>query len=1140
MTRSRIPVNSRSNRELFGWCLAAGLAAVIGTSAAASGAVICVPNAAVDVSCTTSAATITLAISAANSLGGDTVLVGPGLYNENVTIDRPLTLKASVPASESNAGNSAAQAIIDGSGAQTTVQVLPGVDGVTIDGFEITNPTYAFTGDAGYGILVNSLSSSAATVTVTIRNNVVHDVSDPSRTATGGQGEFGILAQNVGGGSLISGNVVYGIRDSEPPTTSGESPGSGRAQGIAAKKTNSTASGVSIDGNTVHDVQDVAIRVDNAFPNVDVTNNVIHDIGSTGTGFLSGIGIDHIGTGSVANNRIRNVVGGFGLGIQATGTTTVTANSVTNVQGGNGITFPGAGILVNTPGVGVNNNFLSGNAIGLVAASGATSLSANSNCIAGNTTGFVNGASATLDATNNWWGASNGPGPVGPGSGDTVANTSGGTTTFSPFATAPNCAFLCADQRFVDDAGSDTANDCVDSSAPCQHIQRGIDLACVGNTVNVGPGTYQENVIVTKGVELSGAGQGSSIVEPAVSNANPCTGSSLCGGTASNIVLVQASNVKIHDFTLDGDNPSLTSGIVRNGADLDARNGVITNYAAGDFQNLEVYHLTVRNIYLRGIYGAYNSSGTFNFHDNVVDNVTGDYYSIAIFSFLGGGTVANNTVSNANDAISANWSHGIQFLDNVVTNSASGVHTDNSAGSGGTGDLIQGNQVSNCAPDGFGIWVFVPYVAVQVTGNTVTNCAVGLAAAGPGPATTFSNNTVDGSGAAGSVGAYVTTSEFGYGVGNVNASFSGNLLTNNDQGFFVQDKVCSTNSTTGCQVDSDCPAYPSETCLTGSTATVSATCNRISGNTDGILTEALGSPSAVVFNSNSIDGNTTGADASAVPVGSINAQANWWGCVAGPGNPGCDTVTAGVDYSSFTTSVPACVSCNADSDCSDGLTCNGNETCNLGTHMCQAGTPPNCSALTNECATGICVEPTGCVADPSPNGTVCVNGGGICQSGVCTSTYSLTLNYARLRRDSSTRSNNGVVSVTGLVNDNDTGGGLEGDLTQGRVSVEIDSGSFHVTVPLSGCAANSYGSVRCKDPANKIRALFRAWRVKGPLLYRMSVRQGGLSDTVTGITQPTGPVTVTLHQSSVDRPDVIGDVDACTAAGQYALLCRER
>ena len=88
-------------------------------------------------------------------------------------------------------------------------------------------------------------------------------------------------------------------------------------------------------------------------------------------------------------------------------------------------------------------------------------------------------------------------------------------------------------------------------------------------------------------LSFAGAGQGNTLVMPAVSSANPCPGSSLCGGTASNVFLVQASDVKIHDLTVDGDNPALTSGIERGGADLDARNGIIKN-TTGTYNALEV------------------------------------------------------------------------------------------------------------------------------------------------------------------------------------------------------------------------------------------------------------------------------------------------------------------------------------------------------------------------------------------------------------------------------------------------------------------------------------------------------------------------------------------------------------------------
>ena len=129
--------------------------------------------------------------------------------------------------------------------------------------------------------------------------------------------------------------------------------------------------------------------------------------------------------------------------------------------------------------------------------------------------------------------------------------------------------------------------------------------------------------------------------------------------------------------------------------------------------------------YLRGLYTSSGGTGV-NFHDNTVTNVAGESGSIAIMSWQGTGVIANNTVSYANDAIAANHSAGIQFLNNTVTNSGSGVHTDNAGDGGGTADLIQGNSVSDCTTDGYGVWVFVSYIAPTGDNNTITNCSIGL------------------------------------------------------------------------------------------------------------------------------------------------------------------------------------------------------------------------------------------------------------------------------------------------------------------------------------------------------------------------------------------------------------------------------
>ena len=122
----------------------------------------------------------------------------------------------------------------------------------------------------------------------------------------------------------------------------------------------------------------------------------------------------------------------------------------------------------------------------------------------------------------------------------------------------------------------------------------------------------------------------------------------------------------IQNLQLEGDNPALASGVTAGGADLDARNGIITDYRLGTaFDNVTVTNVRVSDVYLRGIYSA--DGGSFSFTRNRVDNVQADPASIAIFTFGGSGVIAGNSVTNASDAIAANWSRGTQFLDNDVS-----------------------------------------------------------------------------------------------------------------------------------------------------------------------------------------------------------------------------------------------------------------------------------------------------------------------------------------------------------------------------------------------------------------------------------------------------------------------------------------
>src|SRR5262249_9516159 len=61
-----------------------------------------------------------------------------------------------------------------------------------------------------------------------------------------------------------------------------------------------------------------------------------------------------------------------------------------------------------------------------------------------------------------------------------------------------------ASNRFVATTGSDTGNDCSNPSSPCATIQHAINQSSSGDVINLGPGTYSENVIVNQSVTIQG------------------------------------------------------------------------------------------------------------------------------------------------------------------------------------------------------------------------------------------------------------------------------------------------------------------------------------------------------------------------------------------------------------------------------------------------------------------------------------------------------------------------------------------------------------------------------------------------------------------------------------------------------------
>jgi Right handed beta helix region len=65
--------------------------------------------------------------------------------------------------------------------------------------------------------------------------------------------------------------------------------------------------------------------------------------------------------------------------------------------------------------------------------------------------------------------------------------------------------------RFVAITGSDNAT--CGQSAPCRHVQHAVDVAGPGDAIRVGPGTYLEQVLVSKPLTLLGAGIDSTVIK---------------------------------------------------------------------------------------------------------------------------------------------------------------------------------------------------------------------------------------------------------------------------------------------------------------------------------------------------------------------------------------------------------------------------------------------------------------------------------------------------------------------------------------------------------------------------------------------------------------------------------------------------
>jgi parallel beta-helix repeat protein len=398
--------------------------------------------------------TIQAAVNAAAN-SGDTILVNPGAYLEQVTINKSLTLQghgagATIQAPTTLADDATGFGLkvlveidnaatvnmsnlnVQGPNPDINVGILV-VGGATLN---LTGTTIAhihqtaatFGNQTGHGILVGGTSSSAVGQVghATITNCTITDYQ-----------KTGILIGSNGSSGTITGCTITGVG----PTTAIAQNGIQFSQGTAAGATasNNTISGNEFTGansgpDLFNDFQSAGIL--NFIDSSSFTGNTAFgndlgiyttNAGSTGTTITGNTVRDNrfenifldTGTATVSNNTISgsnigvvvnsSVTDAFGNPTSVDTQATLVSNNITN-NGTGGLTFPGGGIR-------------------LFVESGdprTARVTAHFNRIVGNAIGLDSTATAVVDATNNWWGSNAGPGGAGS---DTVSQPA----TFDPW-----------------------------------------------------------------------------------------------------------------------------------------------------------------------------------------------------------------------------------------------------------------------------------------------------------------------------------------------------------------------------------------------------------------------------------------------------------------------------------------------------------------------------------------------------------------------------------------------------------------------------------------------------------------------------------------------------------------------------------
>ena len=249
------------------------------------------------------------------------------------------------------------------------------------------------------------------------------------------------------------------------------------------------------------------------------------------------------------------------------------------------------------------------------------------------------------------------------------------------------------------------------TNSPFQSIQAAINAASAGDTVDVGTGTYTEQITDAKSLQIIGEGASSTTIQSPTSPLQPDSSGALSIVTISGL----NTSTEFTGFTVTGLGPaepnSIDFGIfVRDGATANINNDVVVN------DNPVTDQLTGVGIGI-GNQAPFATTGSATISDN---EIYGYQWSGIVVDNAGSSATITNNVVMGNGLNPCCAEAGIE-----ITNGADGTVVGNS---------ISGNEVTNpnggpafgTAQQSIGIYVDDSGTPVEIGGNTIDANDVGI------------------------------------------------------------------------------------------------------------------------------------------------------------------------------------------------------------------------------------------------------------------------------------------------------------------------------------------------------------------------------------------------------------------------------